>query len=208
MPYERLFFGSGYHSCVRRRPPFVCGRHDSDRWGGIITKENVEIRQPDPVGWSGKPVGKSHFMLNDCFMRIVIFILFCVFFVNSAFAQNKDELAITNILTAQVVEWNKGNVDGYMKGYWESDSLLFIGSSGPRYGYQATLKRYKEAYPDAAHMGVLTSTVTSMQRLSAEYYFIVGKWELKRSVGDVSGSYTLLLRKIKGKWVVVCDHSS
>ncbi len=112
------------------------------------------------------------------------------------------------MLSAQVKEWNKGNVDGYMKGYWENDSLLFIGSSGPRYGYQATLKRYKEAYPDAAHMGTLTSVVKSMQRLSPEYYFIVGTWALKRSAGDVSGSYTLLLRKINGVWVIVCDHSS
>ena len=141
-------------------------------------------------------------------MKRVVTVFLCVVFVNAALAQNKDEQAITSMLTAQVVQWNKGNVDGYMKGYWDSDSLLFIGSSGPRYGYQATLKRYKEAYPDAAHMGVLTSTVVSMQRLSPEYYFVVGKWALKRSVGDVSGSYTLLIRKIKGRWMVVCDHSS
>lgn len=128
--------------------------------------------------------------------------------VSLATAQNKDEQAITHLLTAQVAQWNKGNIDGYMKGYWENDSLLFIGSKGPRYGYQATLKKYKEAYPDTAHMGKLVSTVTRMQKLAADYYFIVGKWALKRSVGDVDGSYTLLLRKINGTWVIVCDHSS
>lgn len=112
------------------------------------------------------------------------------------------------MLSAQVVQWNNGSIDGYMKGYWENDSLLFIGSKGPRYGYQATLKRYKEAYPDADHMGTLTSTITSMKKLSTEYYFIVGRWELKRKAGDVGGSYTLLLRKIKGEWVIVSDHSS
>ena len=142
-------------------------------------------------------------------MKGVLFILllsvFCSGYVT---AQNKDEQAITHLLSAQVAEWNKGSIDGYMKGYWESDSLLFIGSKGPRYGYQATLKRYKEAYPDTAHMGKLVSTITSMQKLSREYYFIVGKWALNRSVGDLNGSYTLLLRKIKGRWVIVCDHSS
>ena len=141
-------------------------------------------------------------------MRLSICVLVLLFFVNTGIAQNKDEREITAMLSAQVAQWNKGNVDGYMKGYWENDSLLFIGSSGPRYGYRATLKRYKEAYPDAAHMGTLTSVVMSMERLSPEYYFIVGTWALKRSAGDVSGSYTLLLRKIKGKWVIVCDHSS
>ncbi|MBC7552464.1 MAG: DUF4440 domain-containing protein [Taibaiella sp.] len=123
-------------------------------------------------------------------------------------ARDRNEKAIKTMLTAQVTQWNNGNIDGYMHGYWEDDSLLFIGSKGPRYGYGVTLTRYKEAYPDTAHMGRLTSTITRIQKLSPKYYFVVGKWALKRSVGDVSGSYTLLLRKLKGKWVVVADHSS
>ena len=141
-------------------------------------------------------------------MRFSLYLLIFCLLAHTGVAQNKDEREIATMLSAQVAQWNKGSVDGYMKGYWENDSLLFIGSSGPRYGYRATLKRYKEAYPDAAHMGTLTSVVKSMQRLSPEYYFIVGTWALKRSAGDVSGSYTLLLRKIKGEWVIVCDHSS
>ncbi len=120
--------------------------------------------------------------------KYAFYLLVFTFIGDICTAQNKDEHEITTMLSAQVVQWNKGNVDGYMRGYWESDSLLFIGSSGPRYGYQATLKRYKEAYPDPAHMGELTSVIKSMQRLSAEYYFILGTWALKRTAGDVSGS--------------------
>jgi len=135
-------------------------------------------------------------------------IIVLLFIALGSLAKNKDEQAIAALLQAQVEQWNKGNIDGYMHGYWENDSLLFIGSKGPRYGYDVTLKRYKEAYPDTAHMGKLVSTVTRMQRLSHNYYFIVGKWELKRSVGDLSGSYTLLFRKIKRRWVIVADHSS
>jgi hypothetical protein len=135
--------------------------------------------------------------------------LLCMLCILTTFAQaDKDVTAIRKLLFLQVVEWNKGNIDGYMHGYWESDSLLFIGSKGPRYGYAATLKRYKEAYPDADHMGKLKTTIVSMDRLSDEYYFIVGKWALQRNAGDVDGSFTLLLRKIKGTWVIVCDHSS
>ena len=123
-------------------------------------------------------------------------------------AQSRDETAIRTMLAAQVTAWNHGSIEGYMKGYWESDSLVFIGSKGPRYGYKVTLQKYKEAYPDADHMGQLTSVITSVQKLSPEHYFIIGSWALKRNAGDVSGSYTLLLRKIKGAWVIVCDHSS
>ena len=125
-----------------------------------------------------------------------------------ACSSGNDEQQIRTMLAAQVAEWNRGNIDGYMKGYWESDSLLFIGSKGPRYGYTQTLQQYRKSYPDAEHMGILTSTIVSVKMLSDSYCFVVGKWALNRSVGDVGGSYTLLLRKIEGTWVIVADHSS
>jgi len=140
-------------------------------------------------------------------MKKILLLLILAALVRHSFAQH-DTVHIRNMLAAQVTAWNNGNIEGYMHGYWESDSLLFIGSRGPRYGYGPTLARYKEAYPDEAHMGKLTSDIRSMQRLGSDYYFVVGAWALKRSAGDVSGSYTLLIRKIKGKWVIVCDHSS
>ncbi|GAA4465617.1 nuclear transport factor 2 family protein [Nemorincola caseinilytica] len=139
--------------------------------------------------------------------RILYCLLFTAFSL-AATAQSRDEAAIRKMLAAQVTEWNKANMEGYMKGYWESDSLVFIGSKGPTYGYAATLARYKKGYPDTDHTGTLTSTILSIKRLSPEYYFVVGRWDLKRKAGDVGGSYTLLLRKIKGEWVIVCDHSS
>lgn len=112
------------------------------------------------------------------------------------------------MLQQQVVEWNKGNIEGYMHGYWENDSLVFIGKNGPTYGYRQTLGRYKNAYPGAEAMGQLRSDIISMKRLSEEYYFIVGKWYLSRSAGDLNGSYTLLLRRIGNAWVIINDHSS
>ena len=141
-------------------------------------------------------------------IKALFILLVSVICYQSAAAQNADEQAISHILTDQVAAWNKGSLEGYMHGYWDNDSLLFIGAKGPRYGYQVTLNRYKEAYPDAAHMGQLATTVTRMQKLSDEYYFVVGKWALARTAGDISGSFTLLLRKINGEWVIVCDHSS
>lgn len=143
-------------------------------------------------------------------MRKALWVVFAFLAVFSSRAQqtNRDEQEIHTLLAAQVAGWNKGNIEAYMHGYWENDSLLFIGSKGPRYGYKETLEKYKLAYPDEAHMGKLISTISNIKRLSPEYYFIVGKWALKRSAGDVSGDYTLLVRKIKGKWVIIVDHSS
>ncbi len=135
---------------------------------------------------------------------LVIGLLFSI----PIFAQNKDEQSIRAILHKQELAWNNGNLEQFMIGYWNNDSLLFIGKSGPKYGYKTTLETYKKSYPDTSYMGKFTSTILSIKQLSKEYYFVVGKWFLQRSVGNVSGHYTLLFRKIKNKWVVVADHSS
>ena len=123
-------------------------------------------------------------------------------------AQSKDELSIRTILAAQTSEWNKGNLESFMKGYWESDSLMFIGKSGITYGWQKTLDNYKKGYPDTAAMGKLNFELVTVKRLSKDYFFVVGKWHLTRSIGNIGGAYTLLFRKIKNQWVIVTDHSS
>jgi len=123
-------------------------------------------------------------------------------------AQSKDELAIRNILTNQIVYWNKGDLENFMGGYWKSDSLMFIGKSGLSYGWQTTLDNYKKGYPDTTAMGKLRFEIVEVKRLSVLYFFVVGKWFLTRSIGDLNGTFTLLIKKIKNNWVIVADHSS
>ena len=123
-------------------------------------------------------------------------------------AQKNAREKVLTLLDTQTQAWNRGDLEGFMKGYWENDSLRFIGKSGITYGYINTLNNYKRGYPDTAAMGKLQFTILVVKKLSARYYEVVGKWYLKRSIGDVSGHYTLLLRKINSKWVIVSDHSS
>jgi len=123
-------------------------------------------------------------------------------------AQKNARQKILTLLNTQTQAWNRGDLEGFMKGYWENDSLRFIGKSGITYGYKNTLNNYKRGYPDTAAMGKLQFTILVVKKLSPRYYEVVGKWYLKRSIGDVSGHYTLLLRKINSKWVIISDHSS
>jgi len=127
---------------------------------------------------------------------------------SASFAQSKDETAIRNILNEQTNAWNSGNLEGFMNGYWQDDSLMFIGKNGITYGWQHTLDNYKKGYPDTAAMGKLKFDILQVKRLSAIYFFIIGKWNLTRSIGNVGGHFTLLFRKVKNKWVIVADHSS
>ena len=138
--------------------------------------------------------------------KVVFFLLLCISI--HSWSQSRDETAIRKILDTQTQAWNKGDIDAFMNGYWENDSLVFIGKSGVTYGWTNTLNNYKKGYPDTASMGKLTFTLIQLKKLSKEYYHVVGKWFLKRSIGDVGGHYTLVFRKINGRWLIIADHSS
>lgn len=126
----------------------------------------------------------------------------------SAEAQTKDATVIRKILSTQTTAWNEGNIERFMNGYWRSDSLMFIGKNGPTYGWNKTLANYKKNYPDTTSMGKLQFDLITVNRLSDLYYSVVGKWRLKRSIGDVGGVFTLLFKRIKKQWVIIQDHSS
>jgi uncharacterized protein (TIGR02246 family) len=137
-----------------------------------------------------------------------IFVALLVIISFSVFSQTKDEKEVRNVLATQNAAWNRGDVDAFMVGYWENDSLMFIGKSGVTYGYKNTLSNYKKNYPDTATMGKLTFTLIQVKQLSPEYFHVTGKYYLTRTMGDASGHFTLLFRKINGKWVIISDHSS
>lgn len=140
-------------------------------------------------------------------MRL-LFIAFLTISSLSVFCQSGDETEVRNVLAKQNAAWNRGDVDAFMVGYWENDSLMFIGKSGVTYGYKNTLANYKRNYPDTTVMGKLTFTLIQVKQLSPEYFHVTGKYYLTRTIGDASGHFTLMFRKINGKWVIISDHSS
>ena len=137
--------------------------------------------------------------------------IFIFFLASSALlsqAQSADEKSIREILSDQTEAWNKGNLEDFMAGYWKSDSLLFIGKRGVNNGWQKTLENYQKGYPDTTAMGKLNFDLLELRQLSPEYFFVVGKWHLQRSIGNIGGHFSLLFNKINGKWKIVADHSS
>lgn len=140
-------------------------------------------------------------------MKIIVYSLLSLAYL-SARAQSNDESEIRKLLSDQEIAWNHGNIDEFMKGYWNSDSLMFIGKSGITYGYHAALDRYKKTYSDTVRMGQLRYDLLRLEPISSASYFVVGKWLLKRTIGDIGGIFTLLFKKIGGKWFIVSDHTS
>ena len=112
---------------------------------------------------------------------------------------------VVSTMQSQQDAWNSGDIDSFMIGYWESDSLLFIGKSGVNNGYQKTLSNYKKGYPNKEAMGNLTFTNRSWTQLSDDVALLIGAWKISE---EQHGMYSLIWKKIEGKWVIIADHSS
>ncbi len=135
-------------------------------------------------------------------------VLFSVMLFLSAFSFAQDKRAISNLLEKQRLAWNRGDLEGYMQGYWKSDSLVFVGKSGPKYGWKTTLENYKKSYPDDYAMGILTFNVMQINVIDLKNAFVLGGWKLKRDADEQQGVFTLWLKRVKGEWKIVVDHSS
>ena len=121
-----------------------------------------------------------------------------------------DEARIRVRMEAQERAWNQGDLEGFMSAYWASDSLLFVGSRGPSYGWQTTLDNYKKGYPNAEAMGQLTFGIKNVDFVSDDVALMVGSWNLdgRGELEPLAGWFSLVWRQINGDWVIVRDHSS
>ena len=145
-------------------------------------------------------------------MKIFSAIFFFITINPEVFSQQKletkDSLAIIDILNKQEKDWNRGDIDEFMKGYLKSEKLIFSGSSGPIYGWKATLDRYKKTYSDKEKMGKLKFEILNVIALSPTVIQLQGKFNLTRSIGDAFGYFTLNWIKVKNRWYIISDHTS
>jgi len=122
---------------------------------------------------------------------------------------NKALEAVKSLLYEQMDDWNKGDIDAFMEGYWKSDKLQFIGSRGVTYGWAQTRENYKKGYPDIATMGKLSFDLIDVTQQSRNVVSVTGKFHLKRDeMDDATGHFLLIVKKIKGKWLIIADHTS
>ncbi len=117
-----------------------------------------------------------------------------------------DEIA--QLLAAQSAAWNRGDIEGFMQGYLQSDELRFASGGNVTYGWRATLERYKKGYPDKAAMGTLAFTELVVTPLAPDAAIAFGRWQLTREKDAPGGLFTLTLRKTAGGWRIIQDHTS
>jgi hypothetical protein len=131
-----------------------------------------------------------------------------IWYFTTFYPGHSDESVLLEKLKHQADCWNARDIECFMADYWQSDSLMYIGKSGITYGWHQTLERYKLNYPDGDAMGNLRFEVISLKQIAPDYYFMVGKWNLERKIGNIGGHFSLLWKRIDGTWVIIADHSS
>jgi ketosteroid isomerase-like protein len=132
----------------------------------------------------------------------------CTFARTQDAAVDTMNAAIQNVLTRQADSWNRGDLAGYMEGYWKSDSLLFTSGGRIQKGWEATLAKYRRTYSTKEMMGTLAFSSIEIHELSPGSAWVFGRWELTRHANPAGGVFTLVLRHISGDWKIVHDHTS
>lgn len=141
-------------------------------------------------------------------IAIVILLSACAQPQTAFFDAKAEEAAVREVLRDQETAWNKGDLEGFMAGYWKSDSLQFMSPRGINRGWQATLDGYKKGYPDVAAMGTLQFEILQVTPLSTANFLVTGKYHLTRASGNLDGVFTLVFKKANGRWVVMYDHTA
>ncbi|MBK7705817.1 MAG: nuclear transport factor 2 family protein [Acidobacteria bacterium] len=141
------------------------------------------------------------------------FVVFAIILVSAigAFSQSSDErtkAAILKVISEQSAAWNNGDIDGFMKGYWNSPEMTFVSGDSVTKGWTPTLERYKRSYNTRAKMGVLSFTELQVTVLSKKSAVVLGRFTLVRENDKPTGMFTLTFRKLKEGWRIILDHTS
>jgi len=118
---------------------------------------------------------------------------------------------IRAMLTNSQNMWNRGELEAFVTDYEDAPETTFIGSEVVRGGTKAILDRYRRRYPNRDAMGMLTFSEIDTRPLAPGLVLATGKYSLKRTPaggGDVSGRFTLVVRKTPAGWKIIHDHSS
>ena len=142
---------------------------------------------------------------------LVLLLMISVVFLaplDRAAARDNDRAAIEALLALQSQAWNAGDIEAFMEGYWKSEDLRFASGGEVETGWEATLARYRRAYPDRAAMGRLSFDLYEIDVITDADALVFGRFTLVRHSDRPTGLFTLRLRKFDDHWRIVSDHTS
>ena len=156
--------------------------------------------------FSGQEV--YYLRMKKCGVLIFILLLSVVASAQSDKDKTKIQRDIVAVMDAQTAAWNRGDIDAFMIGYWNSDDLIFASGDNVTRGWRPTLDNYKRRYDTREKMGTLTFSDLQVSVLSKDAAVVLGSWALARAKDNPKGKFTLIFRRFKDGWKIVHDHTS
>lgn len=144
----------------------------------------------------------------------VVFLFVCLLAVTISVAaqaaadRGRIESDIRKVMSDQAAAWNRGDIDGFMRGYWNSEDLVFVSGDSVTRGWRPTLERYKKSYDSREKMGALTFSDLEITVLSRDAAVVLGSWALAREKDNPHGKFTLTFRRFREGWRIIMDHTS
>ena len=119
-----------------------------------------------------------------------------------------EEAAIRKVITDMEAAWNRGDFEGYMRGFL-NPGVVFVSKGRFQDGWQGTLDHYVRDYGgDPARRGRLHFFDIRIQMLAPDAAQLVSRYELIRDHDPQHGINTRLMRKVGGRWVIALNHVS
>ena len=143
-------------------------------------------------------------------MTLIGVLLFTAAFAFAQSAPDEKSIAVRAVLNSQVGAWNRGDLEGFMAGYWRSPDLEFYSGDKITLGWDATLARYKKSYQgEGKDMGHLDFSDLQVHTNSSGVAWVSGQWHLKMKDGSEKGGlFTLIFHKMADGWKIIHDHTS
>ena len=158
-----------------------------------------------------KPVDMKNFLAFITALSLTATVSLNAYSQQQSKANSRDAKAIAAIravLDAQVAAWNRGDIEGFMDGYWRSPETVFVSGDTVTHGWQTVLDRYKKGYSTREKMGTLTFSDLEIKLISKDAAIATGRWQLARTGDTPHGRFTLIFRKTSQGWRIVHDHTS
>ena len=122
-------------------------------------------------------------------------------------SDTEDIKAIRKLLADQEKAWSDHNLEGFMDGYWKSDSLTYFSGGKITQGWQVTLDNYKKKYSSPAETGKLRFKIANITKINDGAYWVMGEYFLTRKIDDINGTFMIVFKRIAGEWKIIGDSS-
>jgi uncharacterized protein (TIGR02246 family) len=135
-------------------------------------------------------------------------ILVLLVFIVSSVCYGDAAAEIGQLLKEQDNAWNRGDLDGFMAPYDDTNHLVFVSTVVTRSAKELK-ERYEKKYKSGkADFGKLSFSDLQVEELAPGLARAWGRWTVVQNKETSSGWFTLILQKKEEKWRIIHDHSS